>query len=415
MQNPFKKLFSIRRSKATEHPSAPNQSYYFLGMPKAGIHVDENTALALSAVFACVAVIVKGLASLPFRVHMSDGDKRILLDDDPIDQLIARRPNEEITANIFWGSILVHLLLWQNAYAEIERNRMGEPIAIWLLTPDRVEPKRDSRRRLYYEVRQDNGQTVNIRPANILHFRGFLTYDGERGMPLITLARESIATALAGEQYAGTFFGNGAMPGSVVTSDGTTQIEPEGIKKMLDSLRNMHGGPGKKHKVEFLDPGMDIKPLSVNPVEAQALESRKFMVEEVARWFGVPLHKIGHLDRATNNNIEEQGIDFTVDTLQPWGKVLTSEVDAKLLTGGKYSRINYKARLQTDIKARGEYYRLMFNTGSYSPNDILRLEDENPVEGGDVRFIPVNMIPLLEAAKLTADSRNNPSGSIGTE
>jgi len=374
----------------------------FFTMPKSGIKVDEHVALTYSAVWACVRIISEGIAILPWHVLHNDGDKRTIKRDHPVDYLLHKQPNPETSSFIFRETITAHALLNGNGYAEIERSLSGDPVALWIITPNRVTPKRDPQGRLYYEVSNEGGTTANVPSEDMLHLKG-LSYDGLVGYGVIELAQETISMGLAAEGFGASFFGNGAVLSGVITKPaGSGKLEKSAILNLLKSFRKRHVGAGKNHKVEFLDQGMEYKQIGIPPEQAQFLESRRFQVLDICRWFGVKPHKVAELERSTNNNIEHQAIEHVTDTLAPWVRRWEQEVDVKLFKRPERDRydakMNMKALLRGDIKTRGEFYKIMTSIGAYSINDVLRLEDENPIGSeGDLRLVPMNMVSITQA------------------
>jgi len=165
-------------------------------------------------------------------------------------------------------------------------------------------------------------------------------------------------------------------------------------KNLKNTWKKEHRGAGNNGGIAVLEPGQRFKTVSIPPEDAQFLESRKFSVVEQARWYGVPPHKIGELERSTNNNIEAQNIEYVTDCLMRWAVRLEQEVNAKLLRGNYYNKINFSSLLRGDLQTRQEYYKTMMDRGVYSINDVLALEDRNPVEGGDLRLVQMNMVSL---------------------
>lgn len=396
----FSKLLSARQSQPA-NPSAPD--LYFVNPPTAGVYVDEHVALTYSAVWACVRAIAETFAYMSWHVYEYDDDVRKVSRDHPADYLLHRQPNPEMSAFTFKETISSHVSTWGNGYAEIERSRLGDPVALWLLTPDRVTPKRDPRGRLYYEFQNDDGSTRQLRPENVYHLKG-LGFNGLTGYSPVELAKESISAGLAARKFAGSLFGNGAIPSGIIEIPQGVKVTEETIENLLKTFNKRNQGAAKANKTEVLDRGMTYKQISIPPEQAQFLESRKFEVSEICRWFRVPPHKVADLDRATFSNIEQQDIQFVVDSIVPLVTKAEQEADIKLLSNDRVSiyvsKMNVKSLMRGDSKARGEFYKTMFNIGVYSINEIRKFEDENPIgPDGDVRLVPMNMVTLENAGK----------------
>lgn len=386
-----------RLTRATTPETVADLSF---GRPASGVAVDEQTALRYGAVYCCVRVISEAIAVMPWHVMARQGNTRSRLETHPADWLLHVAPSEEMTAGTFRETLLSWALTWGNGYAEIERDGSLRPIALWPVEPDRVNPARDERGRLVYEI--SNGVTgkTTLAARDMFHLHG-LGWNGLKGYSPIELARESIGLGLATEKFGAAFFGNGATPGGVIEAPETFELSPDAKKIMLAEFDSIHKGVANAHKTAYLDGGMKYKALTVPPETAQFLETRQFQVLEICRWFKVPPHKLYELGRATYNNVEQQQIEFLTETLVPWITRLEQEADAKLLgpyqRGRIYSKLKPEALLRGDLKSRYDAYAVGKQWGWLSTNDIRALEDMDPIpEGGDIYLIPMNMRDAAE-------------------
>ena len=386
-----------RLTRATAPETVADLSF---GRPASGVSVDEQTALRYGAVYCCVRVISEAIAVMPWHIMARQGTSRSRLETHPADWLLHVAPSEEMTASTFRETLLSWALTWGNGYAEIERDGSLRPIALWPVEPDRVNPARDERGRLVYEI--SNGVTgkTTLPARDMFHLHG-LGWNGLKGYSPIELARESIGLALATEKFGAAFFGNGATPGGVIEAPETFELSPDAKKIMLAEFDSIHKGAANAHKTAYLDGGMKYKALTVPPETAQFLETRQFQVLEICRWFKVPPHKLYELGRATYNNVEQQQIEFLTETLVPWITRLEQEADAKLLgpyqRGRIYSKLKPEALLRGDLKSRYDAYAVGKQWGWLSTNDIRALEDMDPIpEGGDIYLIPMNMRDAAE-------------------
>lgn len=338
----------------------------------------------------------------PWRAFIEKGAIKELQSGSALDLVIHRKPNEESTPFVFREYVVSCALLWGNGYAEIVRNNVGEVIELWPLHPSQVTPKRNEMGKLVYQFRPlGGGAPVDIPARDMFHLRG-PTQDGVIGRSMISMARESWALGLAAEQFGAGFFGNGGVPGTVIreTAEATASMDQTAIANLLRSFDAKHKGSNRAGKTAFLEKGFEIETIGMKHRDAQFLETRKFQISEVARWFRLPPHKIGDMESATFSNIEQQAIDFVTDAILPWTGRLEQEANAKLTASpNEFTKINLNALLRGDTEARGKFYSTMFGFGAFSTNDILALEDRNPVANGDQRFIPLNMISLDRAAK----------------
>lgn len=375
-------------------------SFTFLPMKSTtGIDVTEQSALTYGAVFGAVKAISETVSMLPWREYIENGDRREIQAGSALDLILHRQPNPEMTA-FSWREYMVQCaLLWGNGYSEIERNRSGEVIGLWPIHPSRVTPKVDNQGVFYYEVSNERGGSADIMPANMYHVKG-PTMDGRVGWSVIALARNSWGIGIASDQFAGSFLGNGGTPSLVIHQDETApDLDEEGAKNMLDSFDRRHKGVRNVGKTAYLERGFRIEPVGIPQKDAQFIEQRKFSVVEVARWFRIPPHKIQSMDNATFSNIESQSIEYVTDAIQPWVERMEQEADMKLvLQPDRMTKMNVNALLRADSAARSQFYREMWNIGVYSINDIRRMEDENPVQNGDLRFVQLNMTTLDRAA-----------------
>lgn len=387
----------LSRASGFDQPQGSAMGSQMYGMPPAGVPVDATSALKFGTVWSCCKVIGETKMILPWGVYESDGDNREPAPDHPVDLLLRRAPNPEMPAYSFKSTMILHCLLQGNGYAEIERARNGTPIAMWLLDPKRVTPKRDSQNRFYYEVRNERGNDVPIPADDMFHVRG-PSYDGLVGMSVIAFARDAISAALAAERFGATFFGNGAVPGGVIqhaAESKLTRYTADTLENFYKSWEERLKGPGKSNRVMYLDPGLTYKQLSIEPDDAQFIETRKHSVPDICRWFRVPPHKVMDLEKATFSNIEHQSKEFVEDCIMPWVKRFEEEANLKLLDGAYYSKFSVQALLRGDSAARATYYRELNQIGALTINNILSFEDMNGIGPlGDKRMVPMNMTTL---------------------
>ena len=295
----FTGLFRTR--DAPKNRTSGSAYSFFMGISKAGKAVNERSAMQMTAVYACVRILSEAIAGLPLHMYHSndDGGKEKALDHS-LYHLLHDEPNPEMTSFVFRETLMTHLLLWGNAYAQIIRNGKGEIIALYPLMPNRMRVDRDDHGQLYYEyqVSQDDaptnkGSTVKLTPDEVMHIPG-LGFDGLVGYSPIAMAKNAIGLAIAAEEYGSKFYANGAAPSGVLEHPGTLK-DPS---KVRDSWSQTFGGSANAHKIAVLEEGMKYTPISISPNEAQFLETRKFQIDEIARIFRVPPHMVGDLEKA---------------------------------------------------------------------------------------------------------------------
>ena len=360
----------------------------------------------MTAVYSCVRILSEAVASLPLHLYRytETGTEKAI--DHSLYTILHDEPNPEMTSFVFRETLMTHLLLWGNAYAQVIRNGKGEVIALYPLMPDRMNVDRDDQGRLYYEytVSNDdapinNGSRVRLSPGDVLHIPG-LGFDGLVGYSPIAMAKNAIGLAIATEEYGSKFFANGAAPSGVLEHPGTIK-DPARIR---ESWQQTFGGSHNSNKIAVLEEGMKYTPISISPEQAQFLETRKFQINEIARIFRVPPHMVGDLEKSSFSNIEQQSLEFVKYTLDPWvirweqamHRALLSEDEKKNF----FFKFNVEGLLRGDYKSRMEGYAMGINNGFMCVNDVRRLENWDPVpdeEGGNLFMVNGNMLPLKDA------------------
>ena len=401
----FSNIFKAR-DKPKDRTTGSNYSFFF-GGTTSGKPVNEHTAMQMTAVYSCVRILAEAVAGLPLHLYKytaSGGKEKAL--SHPLYFLLHDEPNPEMSSFVFRETLMTHLLLWGNAYAQIIRNGKGEVIALYPLMPNRMSVDRDSSGALYYtytrysdEAPTMNGMTVTLRSSDVLHIPG-LGFDGLVGYSPIAMAKNAIGMAIACEEYGAKFFANGAAPGGVLEHPGTIK-DPQ---KVRDSWNAAYQGSSNSHRVAVLEEGMKYQPIGISPEQAQFLETRKFQINEIARIFRVPPHMVGDLEKSSFSNIEQQSLEFVKYTLDPlvirWEQAISRALlrpDEKKLY---FAKFNVDGLLRGDYVSRMNGYATARQNGWMSANDIRELEnlDRIPPElGGDLYLINGNMTKLADA------------------
>lgn len=363
-----------------------------------GKNLSELSALRSGAVFACAKILSESIGSLPLILYqrLDRGKKRAT--QHSLYNLLHDLPNPELTSIEQREILQGHLSLWGNAYAEIVYNGAGRVAEIWPLRPDRTAATRYRGQLIYVvEIGQDNDREPerHVLPGNrVMHLRSF-GYNGVHGFSPISLARQAIGLSLATEEYGARFFGNGAKPPAVIEHPGV--LEKRAQERLRDTWQAAHGGLSNAHRVAVLEEGMTLREIGIPPEDAQFLETRKFQVAEIARVFRIPPHMLADLERATFSNIEHLGLEFVTHTLRPWLVRWEQAIKRDLLTPTErrtfFAEHLVDGLLRGDIKSRYEAYTQGRQNGWLSANDIRELENQNPVEGGDIYLVPLNMVP----------------------
>ena len=304
----FSGLFKSR-DKPQNRTSGSNYAFFF-GGTTSGKAVTERSAMQMTAVYSCVRILSEAVAGLPLHLYKyTDSGGKAMALDHPLYRLLHDEPNPEMSSFVFRETLMTHLLLWGNAYAQIIRNGKGEVVALYPLMPNRMEVNRDKNGKLYYlySTQSDDaptmkGSTVYLDPAEVLHIPG-LGFDGLVGYSPIAMAKNAIGMAIACEEYGAKFFANGAAPGGVLEHPGTIK-DPQRVR---ESWQSTFGGSGNANKIAVLEEGMKYTPIGISPEQAQFLETRKFQINEIARIFRVPPHMVGDLEKSSfsNNDIRE--------------------------------------------------------------------------------------------------------------
>lgn len=376
----------------------------------AGIHVDEESALSLSAVFAAVNLMASITGSIPLNTHRQVGTRRELATNHPAYYLLHTQPNPEMTAATFKRTREFHRRLWGRTYAEISWLGNGKPWALWVIEPWRVQEKREDDGSLYYLV----DGVRKVAPADML-VNHLISFDGIVGRSFVEFAVESLGLGLAAQEFSARFFGNGSNHGGILTHDG---MPAEELRNNVRKSWQEHDGPKTAHKTKVLFGGWKWQPNTggVDPDKAQLMEARRFTNEEVARFQNIPPHLLRDLTHATFSNIEHQGIDFVVYSMTPPLVEYEQEYDRKLLAPPDlYCKHNVTALLRGDNASRSAFYREQFNIGAMNLNEIRELEERNPIEGGDTYFVPLNMQPLAEAVKPKEEPKPEPAPVVEEE
>jgi len=410
-------ISGIFRSRDKPQNRTAGSGYtFFMGGSSAGKMVTERSAMQMTAVYACVRILSEAVAGLPVHLYRysEDGGKEKAI-DHPLYRLLHDEPNPEMSSFVFRETLMTHLLLWGNAYAQIIRNGKGEIVALYPLMPNKMTVDRDENGHLFYRYNRDSDEaikpqsTVVLRPSDVLHIPG-LGFDGLVGYSPIAMAKNAIGLAIATEEYGAKFFANGAAPSGVLEHPGTIK-DPSRVR---EAWQSQFGGSSNSGKVAVLEEGMKYTPISISPEQAQFLETRKFQINEIARIFRVPPHMVGDLEKSSFSNIEQQSLEFVKYTLDPWVMRWEQSIQRILLSPEEkksyFVKFNVEGLLRGDYASRMSGYATARQNGWMSANDIRELEnlDRIPAEdGGDLYLINGNMLPLNSAGAFANTQNGN--------
>lgn len=420
----IKSLFGFGQARDKPVDKAADAGYSFLfGRTTSGKPVNERTAMQTTAVYACVRILAEAVASLPLHVYeyQDDGGKK-LVHDHPLYYLLHDEPNPEMTSFVFRETLMSHLLIWGNAYAQIIRDGAGRVLGLYPLLPDKMDVQRDDRGNIYYVYSRNSDENpmfkeygdIRLKAEDVLHIPG-LGFDGLIGYSPISMAKNAVGMTLACEEYGASFFANGANPGGVLEHPGVLK-DPS---KVRESWNSVYRGVNNAHKIAVLEEGMKYQQIGIPPEEAQFLETRKFQINEIARLYRIPPHMVGDLDKSSFSNIEQQSLEFVKYTLDPWVIRWEQSLQRSLLLPGEkgkyFIKLNVDGLLRGDYQSRMNGYAVGRQNGWFSANDIREMENMNPIpdeQGGNLYLINGAMTKLEDAgvfAKTDTGQQNTPA------
>ena len=395
----------LRRSPGTVEPEQrkEEESVFGLALNYNGWSTYKTSqSLALSAVYRCVEVITNGVASLPVKLYRTDERGFKYEMNNNLSFILSKKPTGKINAFTFYKLIVKDILLQGNAYALILREK-GEIVGLQYVQAGLVSPI-DKIDRIEYLVTGIKGV---VRQEDILHFMNY-TDNGVFGISVLTHARRTLGIADYGENASENFYKSGGCTTGFLKFDGPSSGKQR--EEILSAWNQATGGVrNQPNGIPVLPANVNYTQLSVNPADAQLLESREFSVVEICRFFGVSPTKCFDLTHASYNNSEMAELAFLNDTLRPLLTKIEMEMETKLFKPeDKYDiKFDVSELLRTDKKSQAEYFTKLFNLGVLSPNDIRKELDMEEIEGGDIHCAQVNLTSIknLEFVNATADNR----------
>ena len=413
----IKSLFGFGQARDKPANKAADAGYSFLfGRTTSGKPVNETTAMQTTAVYACVRILSEAIASLPVHVYQyKDGGGKEMVIDHPLYQVLHDEPNPEMTSFVFRETLMRHLLIWGNAYAQIIRDGAGRVLGLYPLLPNKMDVQRDDKGEIYYVYSRSSDENPNfkeygdikLQKEDVLHIPG-LGFDGLIGYSPIAMAKNAVGMTLACEEYGASFFANGANPGGVLEHPGVLK-DPS---KVRDSWNAVYRGTSNAHKIAVLEEGMKYQQVGIPPEEAQFLETRKFQINEIARLYRIPPHMVGDLEKSSFSNIEQQSLEFVKYTLDPWVIRWEQSLQKALLLPGEkgkyFIKLNVDGLMRGDYQSRMNGYSIGRQNGWLSANDIREMEDMNPIpdeDGGNLYLINGNLCKLADAGVFAAQPK----------
>lgn len=362
--------------------------------------VTDERNMQISTVWACIRLISTVTASLPLDVYETVDDKRSKAgNDNPLARLLHFRPNNFMTALEFREAMTMQLCAYGNAYAHVERNGVGDVISMLPLMSANMDVRlSDNGKNVIYRYRRDS-EYVDFRPKEIFHLKGF-GFNGLVGLSPLAFSAKSAGVAIAMEDNQREFFANGAKSPQILMTDGKV-LTKEQRGQLEENFKEIAGGPVRK-RLWILESGFTTQPIGISPQDAQMLEARKFQVAELARFYGVPPHLVGDVEKTTSwgSGIEQQNLGFLQYTLKPYLDRWEYSIERWLVKESDQGRLhaehNLDGLLRGDSASRAAFMQIMVNTGIRTVNEVRRLDNLPPLPGGDVATRQSQNIPITD-------------------
>lgn len=368
---------------------------YFGTSTASGVVVNDNLALNLSSVWACVQVLSQTIGSLPIITYRRSDSGKDRAVEHRLYNLLRYRPNPDMTSYSWKSVLMTNLGFGGNHYSLIERDGVGYPVALWPVDPTRIRPMRAKNGAIVYEYQPAQGEKKFYAAYDVFHVKG-LSFNGLVGLSQLSSLRDVYGSAAAQQTAASKSFANGGLVTGVLETD--VKTNDAAYDRLVKAWEAGGDGADKAYKTRILPFGYKFKATSINPQDQQLLESRVFSVEEIARIYRMPLHKIQSMKQSTNNNIEQQALEFVTDTVRPWAVNVEEEIQAKLVMpseqGSIYCEFLIDALLRGDIKSRYEAYQLAVTNGIMTRNEVRERENLNQDPAGNKFYMPVNIAEI---------------------
>jgi len=359
--------------------------------------VTATTAMKYTAVFSCIRVLGETFASAPAKLYRKvTDDERESRNDLAVYDILHNAPNDEMSPFNFKEACMIALNTGGNAVCERLVDRRGGLVGLYPYQWQQVKIDRDPEtKNLQYKI----SDGISTKPEKelgrkqVFHVPG-MSVDGVIGMSPIEYAANAIRLGRSYEEFGNQMFRNAAIPSGGFSTDGT--LNESSFQRLKKEINENYTGMKNTGKPMLLEGGLKFTPFTVKPIDAQLIENKKFQIEDIARIYRVPLHLIQNLDRATNNNIEHQSLEFIMYTMLPWFKRWEENINMQLLTpaerrAGYYVEFDLRGLLRGDQLSRSRAYAVGRQWGWLSVNDIRKLENMPPIENGDIYLEPQNM------------------------
>lgn len=374
-----------------------------LGITPGDINIQGKNSLREATVFACIKILAESLSKLPLKVYQETNDGIKKAADHYLYRLLKLRPNAHMSTSDFLRCVETQRNLPRgNAYVNIEFDKQGRAVALWPIDNEKVTVYVDdvgylnSKRKVWYVINV-NGEQRKLAPEDILHFKSSITFDGLVGISPLDYLRGTIENGAAASRFINNFYKQGLQTKGIVQYVG--DLSEDAKRKFREKFEDMSSGLKNSHRISLMPIGYTYQPLSLSMADAQFLENTQLSIRQIATAFGIKMHQLNDLSRATHTNISEQQREFYIDTLQPILTIYEQEMSWKLflnseLDQGLYCKFNVDSILRGDIKSRYEAYKIGIQGGFVMPNEVRAKEEMPPAPGGDQLLVNGNVIPI---------------------
>lgn len=421
----FRRALERRSTDYTEYSLNDPALLDFLGISPSEVNVYGKNALKEATVYACIKILAESLSKLPLKTYREDENGVNKAVKHYLYKLLKLRPNPYMSASDFAKCNETQRNIYGNAYVNIETDEKGRIVAFWPIDASRVRIWIDdiglfsSKNHIWYEV--DVGtERRKLMPNEILHFKSGVTLDGIVGVPPLDYLRATVENAAAAGRFINNFYKQGLQVKGIVQYVG--DLNPEAQKKFREKFEEMSSGLKNSHRIALMPIGYEFKPISLTMSDAQFLENTELTIRQIATAFGIKMHQLNDLSRATHTNVAEQQRQFYVDTLLPILTMYEQEMTYKLfldseLDAGYYVKFNVDSILRADIKTRYEAYAIGIQNGFLEPDEARAKEDLPPRPGGNQLIVNGNYIPLTMVGQqyMKGGGDNGQSGDEGNK
>lgn len=400
-------LFSRKiKNSATEIDINDKELLKWLGINVDDVNVTGRNSLKQATVFGCLRVLSDTVSKLPIKLYKKDNGVKKLT-NHYLEPLLKLRPNPYMSSSDFWKCVELQRNIYGNSYVAIDFSANGKIKGLYPLDSSKMKIYVDdvgllnSENKIWYIYTDNLGHRHKFMSDEILHFKG-LTLNGLVGLSVIDELKHLIENGKSSEKYINNFFKNGLQVKGLVQYVG--DLNPQAEETFRAGFERMSSGLKNAHRIAMLPIGYQFQPIGQKLVDAQFLENTQLTIRQIASVFGVKMHQLNDLDRATHSNITEQQREFYIDTLQSILTMYEQELVYKLflnseILDGFYLKFNVDSILRADIKTRYESYKVAIQNGFKTINDVRELEEDEPLKDGDIPLVNGNMIPVSMAGE----------------